>query len=104
MLLSPEYDVVPTLHDIRDVVIKYCEFERNDEEHKHRAILYQTICNLTDITREGMEKALQEHHNRKVWLKPGTTVENGASSAWDLWIERPHGTRGWYMTIYLYRK
>lgn len=104
MLLSPEYDVVPTLHDICDVVIKYCGLERNDEEHKHMAALYQTICSLTDITREGMEKALQTLHNRKIWLKPGSTIEEGANSAWELWIERSYGTKECYMTIYLYKK
>lgn len=31
-------------------------------------------------------------------------VENGASSAWDMWFEQSDGTNRWYMTIYLFRK
>ena len=104
MLLSPEYNVVPRLCDVRDVHIKFVSIRLNDLEFENRAVLRESINNLTDITREGMEKAIQAHHDGKIWLKPGATVENGASSAWDVWIERSYGAKMLYMTINLYRK
>lgn len=107
MLLNSDYDVRLRLCDIRDVQVRYMSLVRNDEEAKHREKLFDAINNLTEITRDGLEKALQALHNHKISIRPGTCVtKNGASSAWDLWIENYHGPckSGWYMRIYLFRK
>lgn len=104
-IIQSNYDVRPRLIDVRDIMIKYDRFSCNDQENKYRFLLYNAICNMTELSREGLTRALQElHQNRGIRIKPGSTVEFGNSSTWEMWREVWRGNYALYMTIYIDKK